>query len=131
MAAKHSGFKKLTSFHERKLVANFLEMPMGEDMTKFREPLSMKELIEKTWENWGLGDEKTPEESISENWQKLVGKKLCLKCAPERLHPSSGILFIRTSGGPVRQELSFQKKGILEKIKKLEGCSEIKDLKFN
>ena len=52
--------KKLTSFHERKLVANFLEMPMGEDMTKFREPLSMKELIEKTWENWGLGDEKTP-----------------------------------------------------------------------
>ena len=131
MAAKHSGFKKLTSFHERKLVANFLQMPMGEDMTKFREPLSMKELIEKTWENWGLGDEKTPEESISENWQKLVGKKLYMKCAPERLHPSSGILFIRTSGGPVRQELSFQKKGILEKIKKLEGCSEIKDLKFN
>ena len=44
-------------------------MPMGEDMTKFREPLSMKELIENLGE-LGFGDEKTPEESISENWQK-------------------------------------------------------------
>ncbi len=130
MAAKHSDFKKLTSFNERRLLANFLEVPMGEDMSKLREPLSMKQLIEKTWENWGMGEEKTPEQSISENWHNIVGKKLCMKCAPERLQPTNGILFVKTSGGPVKQELSFQKKYILAKIKNLEGCSEIKDLKF-
>jgi hypothetical protein len=53
-----------------------------------------------------------------------------MKCAPERLQPSSGMLYVKTSGGPVKQELSFQKKKILEKIKQLEGCGKVKDLKF-
>lgn len=130
MSSKHSNYKKLTSFNERRLLADFLELPMGEDISKQREPLSMKDLIEKTWANWGMGEEKTPEQSISENWHKIVGKKLNMKCAPERLQPSSGTLYVKTSGGPVKQELSFQKKSILNKIKQLEGCSEVKDLKF-
>ena len=130
MPSKHSNYKKLTSFSERRLLANFLELPMGEDLSKHRDPLSMKELIEKTWANWGMGEEKTPEQSISENWQKVVGKKLFMKCAPERLQPSSGMLYVKTSGGPVKQELSFQKKKILDKIKNLEGCGKVKDLKF-
>ena len=131
MKASHSNFKKLTSFNERRLLANFMQLPMGEDLSKRREPMSMKDLIEKTWANWGMGEEKTPEQAISENWHKIVGKQMSLKCAPERLHPSSGILYIRTSGGPLKQELSFQIKRILSKINKLDGCAEIKDLKFN
>ena len=103
---------------------------MGEDFSKHREPMNMKELIEKTWANWGMGEEKTPEQLISENWQKLVGKPLSIKCAPERLNQSSGILYVKTASGPVMQELSFQKKTILAKINKLNGCSEIKNLKF-
>ena len=103
---------------------------MGEDLSKHRDPLSMKELIEKTWANWGMDEKKTPEQSISENWQKIVGKKLFMKCAPERLQISSGMLYVKTSGGPVKQELSFQKKKILDKIKQLEGCGKVKDLKF-
>ena len=103
---------------------------MGEDISKQREPISMKDLIEKTWANWGMGEEKTPEQSISENWHKIVGKKLNMKCAPERLQPSNGMLYVKTSGGPVKQELSFQKKKILDKIKNLEGCDKVKDLKF-
>ena len=130
MSPKNSNYKKLTSFNERRLLSDFLELPMGEDLSKHRAPLSMKELVEKTWANWGLGNEVTPEQSISENWHKLVGKKLHLKCAPERFHQSSGILYVRTSGGPVKQELSLQKKSIINKIKNLDGCREIKDLKF-
>jgi hypothetical protein len=130
MKHKHSNFKRLTSFNERRLLANFLELPLGEDFSKHRDPMNMKELIEKTWANWGMGEEKTPEQLISENWQKLVGKQLSIKCAPERLNQSSGILFIKTASGPVMQELSFQKKTILAKINKLNGCSEIKNLKF-
>ena len=61
MKHKHSNFKRLTSFNERRLLANFLELPLGEDFSKHREPMNMKELIEKTWANWGMGEEKTPE----------------------------------------------------------------------
>jgi len=103
---------------------------MGEDLTKYREPLSMKDLIEKTWANWGIGDSKSPEQIISENWQKVVGRALSVKCAPENLNSSSGILFIKTSSGPVKQELSFSKKKILDKIKRLESCDFVTDLRF-
>ena len=130
MSPKNSNYKKLTSFHERKLLSDFLELPMGEDLTKRREPLDMKELVEITWANWGMGEEKTPEQSISENWHTIVGKKLAMKCAPETLKSSSGVLFIRTSGGPVKQELTFSKKKILGRIKNLEGCKFVNDLKF-
>ena len=130
MTNKHSDYKKLTSFNERRLLANFLEIPLGEDLSKQREPLSMKDLVEITWANWGMGQEVTPEQSISENWHKIVGKKLSMKCAPESLNSSSGILYVRSSGGPVKQELSFSKKQILFKIKKLKGCGEVTDVKF-
>ena len=53
-----------------------------------------------------------------------------MKCAPETLNSSSGVLFIRTSGGPVKQELTFSKKKILGRIKNLEGCKFVNDLKF-
>ena len=76
MAYQKSNYKKLTSFNERRLLSEFLELPLGEDLSKHREPLSMKDLVEKTWSNWGLGEEKTPEQSISENWYKIVGRKL-------------------------------------------------------
>lgn len=131
MAYKNSNYKKLTSFKERRLLSNFLELPLGEDLTKYREPLSMKDLVEKTWSNWGLGEERTPEQSISENWHKIVGKKLSMRCAPEKLNTTSGILYIKTSGGPVKQELSFSKKQLLIKIRKIEGCTFITDLKFS
>jgi hypothetical protein len=130
MPRKNSNYKKLTSFNERRLLSEFMELPMGEDLTKYREPLSMKDLIEKTWANWGIGDSKSPEQIISENWQKVVGRALSVKCAPENLNSSSGILFIKTSSGPVKQELSFSKKKILDKIKRLESCDFVTDLRF-
>ena len=130
MAYQKSNYKKLTSFNERMLLSEFLELPLGEDLSKHRESLSMKDLVEKTWSNWGLGEEKTPEQSISENWYKIVGRKLAMKCAPESLNSASGILYIKTSGGHVKQELSFSKKQLLIKIRKLEGCTMVSDLKF-
>ena len=90
----------------------------------------MRVLVVKTWSSWGLGEEKTPAQSITENWYKIVGRKLAMKCAPESLNSASGILYIKTSGGPVKQELSFSKKQLLIKIRKLEGCTMVSDLKF-
>jgi hypothetical protein len=39
MPRKNSNYKKLTSFDERRLLSEFMELPMGEDLTKYREPL--------------------------------------------------------------------------------------------
>lgn len=120
-----------STWKERALIADFLELPVPEDPAKRDHPLSMKQVVEKAWENWGIGQKKSPEQVISENWDKIVGRKFAGKCAPERLHETTGTLFIKTASGPIKQELGFDRKPILERIQKLEGCSMVRELKIS
>jgi len=120
-----------SNWKERALIADFLELPVPEDPAKRSHPLSMKQVVEKAWANWGIGQEKSPEEALTENWEKIVGRKFAGKCAPERLTEKTGTLFIKTASGPIKQELGFEKKQILLKIQKLEGCSFVKELKIS
>ena len=114
------------------LIADFLELPLPEDPAKESHPPSIKQVIEKAWENWGIDQEKSPEQVISENWDKVVGRSFAGKwAAPERLTENTGILFIKTASGPIKQELGFEKKQILKRIQKLEGCSLVKELKIS
>ena len=108
-----------------------MELPLPEDPAKESHPLSIKQVIEKAWENWGIDQEKSPEQVISENWDKVVGRSFAGKCAPERLTENTGTLFIKTASGPIKQELGFEKKQILKRIQKLEGCSFLKELKIS
>jgi hypothetical protein len=116
---------------DRELVANFLGLPQTEDPAKSNLPKSISEIVENTWDDWGIGDVVTPEKIISENWQRIVGIQLSGKCAPDRLIGNSGTLFIRASGGPVKQELSFAKQKILAAIRKLNNCSFIREIKIH
>lgn len=116
---------------DRELVANFLGLPQTEDPAKSNLPKSISEIVENTWDDWGIGDVVTPEKIISENWQRIVGIQLSGKCAPDRLIGNSGTLFIRASGGPVKQELSFAKQKILAAIRKLNSCSFIREIKIH
>ena len=115
---------------ERELLANFLQIPTPEDPKMHSLPEEFSRVIDRAWENWGIGNEVSPEHRISENWQKLVGTALSGKCAPEKINSKNGTLFIRTSSGPIKQELSFLKPKILAKIRKLEGCSKIREIKI-
>ncbi len=116
---------------ERALLADFLEIPVAEDPKKEALPLTMKEVVELAWENWGIDQTSSPEQVISENWQKVVGIKFAGKCAPERLTENPGTLFIKTASGPIKQELGFNRKQILKRIQKLEGCAFVKELKIS
>ena len=116
---------------ERALLADFLEVPVPEDPRKASLPLTMKEVVEKAWANWGIDQTSSPEQVISENWQKVVGIKFAGKCAPERLTANTGTLFIKTASGPIKQELGFDRKQILKRIQKLKGCALVKELKIS
>ena len=116
---------------ERELVANFLCLPQTEDPMKSKMPKSFAEIVENAWEDWGIGEATTPEKIISENWQKIVGIQLSGKCAPDRLSVDTGVLFIRASSGPVKQELGFDKRNILQRLRKLQGCQMVKELKIS
>ena len=112
------------------LVANFMSLPNSEDILFQSKPKSFSKIIEKTWENWGIGVDRSPEKTISENWHKVVGRSFSTKCAPAKL-TENGLLIIKTSSSPIKQDLSFSKDRILSTVRKLDGCSFIRGIKFH
>ena len=61
-------------------------------------------------------------------WDKAVGKKIAGRTKPERIE--DGILYIKTRGAAWRQELSFQKEGIIELLNKKLAQEIVKDIRF-
>ena len=47
------------------------------------EPDSISKVIDKIWEEWSMDNNDSPQEIISQNWQRILGPKLCNRCAPE------------------------------------------------
>ncbi len=97
---------------------------------KPRHPISMESLVEKVWEDWGIGEDETAEGIISGNWQKIVGKYLSAKCAPVNLSKDGKTLQIRASSSTIKQELSFKKPEVLKKINKLKKCQRVTQLRI-
>jgi hypothetical protein len=113
------------------LVSDFMNLPAERAETFTNNPVPMQNLVEKVWEDWGIGEEETAEAIISGYWQKIVGKGLSGKCAPVNLSKDGKTLQIRAASSTIRQELSFRKENILKKIKSLEGCPPVTNLKIS
>jgi len=115
---------------EVKLVSSFMNLPSGFAQKRTSHPLSMENLVEKVWEDWGIGEEETQESIISGNWQKIVGRTLSGKCAPVHISNDGKTIQIRAASGPIKQELGFRKKEILKKINALKGCRSFKEVRI-
>ena len=94
-----------------------------------RPPVSIENIVEKVWEDWGIGEEESRESIISGNWQKIVGKTLSLKCAPVNLSSDGKTLHIRAASSTIKQEITFRKTEILKKIKSLKECSTVNNIR--
>lgn len=106
-------------------------LPSDRAETTSRQPLSMETLVEKVWEDWGIGEEETVESIISGNWQKIVGRNLSGKCAPVNLSKDGKTLLIRAASSTIKQDLSFRKLEILRKINSLKNCRTVMQLRIN
>ena len=95
-----------------------------------KHPLAMADLIEKVWEDWGIGDEETPESLISGNWQKIVGRDMASKCAPTNLSRDGKSMQIRAANSTVKQELTFRRTEILKKLQAIKGCKSIVQIRI-
>ena len=67
-------------------------LPSDKAESDLRHPIPMENLVERVWDDWGIGEEETKEALISGNWQKIVGKSLSGKCAPINLSKDGKIL---------------------------------------
>lgn len=76
-----------------------------------------------------LGIEKQVEQyKIFEVWNGIVGEQVAKVAQPERIH--NGILIVAVNNAPWRNELTFKKKEILEKIHLQTNSKSILDIKF-
>ena len=65
---------------------------------------------------------------VMNRWAELVGEKLAAVSECSRV--DNGILYVRVSSAPWRQEIVFIKKYILDTIRKETPCTSIRDIVF-
>lgn len=65
---------------------------------------------------------------VVSKWPKIVGAKLASVTECSRVE--NGVLYVRVSSSPWRQEMSFMKRHILENIRKVTPCTTINDIVF-
>lgn len=76
-----------------------------------------------------LGIEKQVEQyKIFDVWNEVVGQQVAKVAQPERLQ--NGILIVNVNNAPWRNELTFRKREILEKIHERTNSDSITDIKF-
>lgn len=76
-----------------------------------------------------LGIEKRVDQyKIFDVWNDVVGEQIAKVAVPNRVH--NGILEVRVNNAPWRNELSFRKKELLEKIHARTNSESITDIKF-
>jgi len=61
-------------------------------------------------------------------WPALVGERLAVMTECTRV--DSGTLYVRVSSAPWRQEISFMRHHLIEKIHQETGCTTINDIVF-
>ena len=50
------------------------------------------------------------------------------KSSPENVR--AGVLYVSVENAAVRQEMTFEERAILAKVKRLDGCAKIKKIRF-
>ena len=80
----------------------------------------MGSLLETCIEKYKIG-QNTPEETIQENWPRIVGPEFSKRCRPERID-QSGALIVQVPNSTVRRELIFAEDQMMTVIASLPGC---------
>ncbi|WP_207494016.1 DUF721 domain-containing protein [Aridibaculum aurantiacum] len=91
------------------------EMSIGEALRVFLEKSRMKPRIQAL--------------QIEALWEKLMGKTIARYT--DKIQIVNGTLFIRTNVGPLRNELIYQKKEIIERVNEALGDKVIKEVVVN
>ena len=68
------------------------------------------------------------EYEVVSRWKEIAGEKIAEVTECNRVE--EGILYVRVSSAPWRQEIIYLKQQILIQIKNITGCDTIKDIVF-
>lgn len=107
------------------LIADIRDLPADTGRSKKRRPTELSTAIDELLVKYRISHDSI-EHSIREQWAGLVGAANAAYSHP--LTVEKKLLVVLVSHAVVRNELFMNKDAILEKLRKLPGCGEIKGL---
>ena len=85
----------------------------------------LKQLIDKMLRSYGLGD-KLDEMSLVKSWEELVGKMIANHT--KDIYFNKGVLYVQLDSSTLRQELSYVKSDLIQKLNDKTGKVMVKDI---
>ena len=108
------------------IIADFRGLPRSVTHASRKQPTSLGQLLVALKEQYKL-ETPSPERSLVESWNTVFGSSLAGRCNPVRIKDNH-TLIISVTNQTLRSELQFQKRAILQRIRKLEHCGSIREL---
>ncbi len=122
---KNSDEPKEFSRAVENLIAGIRDLPEDTSRSKNRKASELTSLIDELLVKYRISHDSV-EHSIREKWAELVGAANASYSHP--LVVEKKLLVVLVSHAVVRNELFMHKDSIVEKLRKLPGCAEIKGL---
>jgi hypothetical protein len=108
------------------LISEFLQVPSDGSTSRRRPTRAVADLMEELLQKHQIGRE-APEHTIREHWAEVVGGANAHYSHPVQIDPR-GRLLVLTSHAVVRNELFQHRAVIVDKIRKLPGCSQVREI---
>ncbi len=108
------------------LIDRFRGLPRN-PVRKTRAPADLAGRVDRILSTLRINGGTTPERAILDNWASIVGQGRTSRCTPARLQ-RDGTLVILAPNPVVRQELAFDKRAIVSRIRKLPGCGLVRSI---
>ena len=110
------------------MIGDFRRVPYKAPRRMKRRPTkAMAPLIEELLAKYQIGRHST-EQTIRDHWVEIVGEANAAYSHPVRIE--RGRLLVLVSHSVVRSELYLHRAAILEKVRQLPGCDEVRQLNF-
>ena len=107
------------------LIAGLRSLPEDKSRSKKRRPTELTSVIDELLVKYRISHDSV-EHSIREKWAELVGVANATYSHP--LTVEKKLLVVLVSHSVVRNELFLHRDSILEKLRKLPGCTDVKGL---
>ena len=88
----------------------------------------LRELVNKMLRAYGLSD-KLDEISLVKSWEEIVGKMIARHTTD--IYFKEGVLHIKLDSAPLRQELSYAKSKLIERLNEKAGKQMVKDIRLS
>ncbi|MFB1022053.1 MAG: DUF721 domain-containing protein [Vicingaceae bacterium] len=85
----------------------------------------LKQLVDKMLRSYGLGD-RLDEMSLVKSWEELVGKMIARHT--DEIYFNKGTLYVKLDSSTLRQELSYVKSDLVQRLNEKAGKIMVKNI---